>query len=192
MIDLSFKNSEKPAKGKVLLSDPFMDEDYFRRSMVYLCEHNADGSYGFVLNNFLPINLKDLGDNFPDIETQLTIGGPIDKDNLYFLHTLGDVLENSIPIKDNICLGGDFETLSKLLSENKKLIQKVRFFVGYSGWTVNQLENEINENSWIVVNLGKKSDLFSSKLTQTWNKYLKKQGGKFEIIADFTINPRYN
>jgi len=192
MIDLSFSSSKVPAKGSLLLSDPFMDEDYFRRSIVYLCEHNDDGSYGFVLNNFLPINIKDLGDNFPDIETQITLGGPLDKENLYFLHTLGDKIDNAILIKNDIYIGGDFQKLSELLSSDKKLVNKVRFFVGYSSWSVGQLENEMQENSWVSVKLQSKKDLFENKLKVTWNKYMKAQGGKFKIISDFTINPIHN
>lgn len=192
MIDLSFSNSNRPAKGKLLLADPFMDEEYFRRSIVYLCEHNEDGSYGFIINNFLPLNLKDLGEDFPDIETQLTIGGPIDKDNLYFLHTLGDTIENSIPIVDDIYLGGDFTKLSTLLNEDKSLIKQVRFFVGYAGWSKNQLKDEIKENNWIVVDLNSKSDLFDKKTSKSWKKYMKLQGGKFKVLADFIINPTNN
>lgn len=192
MIDLSFTSSKNPSKGSILLSDPFMNEDYFRRSIVYLCEHNKEGSYGFVLNNFLPLNLKELGEDFPDIETQLTLGGPIDKDNLYFIHTLGDQIENSIKIKGNIYIGGDFSKLSKLLTEDKKLIKKVRFFVGYSGWSLNQLNDEIEKNNWIAVKLNSKSDLFENKLKVTWRDYMKAQGGKFSVLADFIINPINN
>jgi putative transcriptional regulator len=192
MMDLSFTSSKVPAKGSLLLSDPFMDEDYFRRSIVYLCEHNNDGSYGFVLNNFLPINLKDLGDNFPDIETQITLGGPLDRENLYFLHTLGNKIDNAILIKDNIYIGGDFQKLSELLSSDQKLVNKVRFFVGYSSWSIGQLEDEMKNNSWISVKLLSKKDLFEDKLKITWSKYMKSQGGKFKILSDFTISPINN
>jgi len=192
MMDLSFTSSKVPAKGSLLLSDPFMDEDYFRRSIVYLCEHNNDGSYGFVLNNFLPINLKDLGDNFPDIETQITLGGPLDRENLYFLHTLGNKIDNAILIKDNIYIGGDFQKLSELLSSDQKLVNKVRFFVGYSSWSIGQLKDEMKNNSWLSVKLLSKKDLFEDKLKITWSKYMKAQGGKFKILSDFTISPINN
>jgi len=192
MIDLSFSSSKLPVKGSLLLSDPFMNEDHFRRSIVYLCEHSDEGSYGFVLNNFLPLNLKELGANFPNIETQLTLGGPLDKENLYFLHTLGDKIDNAIKVKGTIFLGGDFEKLSKILTEDKSLIKNVRFFIGYSGWSANQLNEEIEGNSWISVDLKSKRDLFENKLKVTWKKYMKAQGAKFKVLADFIINPTNN
>ena len=82
MIDITFQNEEDPAKGKLLISDPFLDEDYFRRSVVYLCEHNIDGSFGFVVNNFISINLNELDESLPKVEAQISLGGPMEVNSL--------------------------------------------------------------------------------------------------------------
>lgn len=192
MIDLSFTGSLQPAKGKILISDPFLDEDYFRRSVLYLCEHNKDGSFGFVLNNFININLHELDENFPKINTNISIGGPIESNSLYFIHTLGDKIQNSILVKDGVYLGGDFQELSNLVREDITLINQIRFFIGYAGWSPNQLNDEISKNAWVVIQLNSKNELFNSPDKHSWKSYMEGLGGKFKIMSKFPIDPRDN
>ena len=88
MIDITFSNSEALEKGKLLIAEPFLDEDYFRRAIIFLCENNNEGSFGFVINNFINIKLCDLDETFPDIETKISLGGPMEINSLYFLHKM--------------------------------------------------------------------------------------------------------
>ena len=118
MIDLAFINSIEPDKGKILISDPFLDEDYFRRSIIYLCEHNEEGSFGFVLNNFISVNLHELDETFPEIETQISLGGPMEINSLYFIHSFGEIIQNSVLITEGVYLGGDFQELTTLINED--------------------------------------------------------------------------
>jgi len=192
LLDLAFTNNLEPNKGRILLSDPFMDEEFFRRSVVLLCDFNEEGSFGFILNNFLPLNLRELGPNFPDIVAQLTIGGPIDNDNLYFIHTLGDKINEAILILDGIYLGGNFEQLTQLIQEDNSILNQVRFFIGYSGWSKAQLEDEISEHNWVVINLPSLNELFVDKHKHTWNSYMERLGGKYKIFARSPINPSNN
>lgn len=192
MLDIAFTNKIEPAKGKLLLSDPFMDEEFFRRSVVFICDYNEEGSFGFIVNNYLPLNLRELGPNFPDIVAQLTIGGPIDNDNLYFIHTLGNQIEEALPITDKIYLGGNFEQLTKIIEQNPETLKQVRFFIGYSGWSKAQLEDEIKENNWVVINLPSVDELFKDKAKHTWNSYMQRLGGKFKIYASSPLNPSNN
>lgn len=192
MIDLAFTNSLEPAKGKLLISDPFLDEDYFRRSVIYLCEHNNEGSFGFVLNNFININLHELDENFPEIPTHISLGGPIEPNSLYFLHTLGDQIQNSILVSDGVYLGGDFQELSNLVKEDFTLIDQIRFFIGYAGWSPDQLEDEITKNAWVVMNLKSKEDLFNTSNAHSWKSYMENLGGKFKIMSKFPLDPRDN
>jgi len=192
LIDLSFTNSIEPDKGKFLLSDPFLDEEYFRRSVIYLCEHNEDGSFGFVVNNFISLNLYELDESFPNIETKISLGGPIEVNSLYFIHTLGEKIENCVEVEDGIYLGGDFQALSTCIKEDEDLIKKVRFFIGYSGWSKDQLKNEIISNSWLVLDVNTKKDLFESPINKSWKRYMYDLGGKFKIMSKFPIDPREN
>ena len=192
MIDITFSNNLEPEKGKLLISDPFLDDDYFRRSLIYLCEFNKEGSFGFVINNFISINLHDLDESFPEIETQISLGGPMEINSLYFIHTLGDKINNSLLINENIYLGGDFQQLSTFIKEDESIIKNVRFFIGYSGWEANQLDTEIRNNSWIVSEMNSPSMLFGSQSKLTWKRYMYELGGKFKIMSKFPIDPKDN
>lgn len=192
MIDLTFKNTIKPGKGKILISDPFLDEDYFRRSIIYLCEHNDEGSFGFVLNNFISVNLHELDESFPNIETQISLGGPMEINSLYFIHTFGDQIQNSVMITDEIYLGGNFQELTTIIKEDETQINQVLFFIGYAGWKADQLETEISINSWIVTDFNIKENLFKPKNKQTWKRYMYDLGGKFKIMSKFPIDPNKN
>src|SRR5690554_7603126 len=74
-INLSFENKRKPRKGRVLIADPFSKDEYFGRSVVYLCDHNSEGTFGFVLTNYLDLNLAEVAKNFPNISANISIGG---------------------------------------------------------------------------------------------------------------------
>ncbi len=192
MIDITFSNDLEPEKGKLLISDPFLDDDYFRRSLIYLCEFNKEGSFGFVINNFISINLHDLDESFPEIETQISLGGPMEINSLYFIHTLGDKINNSLLIDENVYLGGDFQQLSVFIKEDESIIKNVRFFIGYSGWAANQLDTEIRNNSWIVSEMSSSKLLFDSQSKLTWKRYMYDLGGKFKVMSRFPIDPRDN
>ncbi len=192
MIDITFSNSEALEKGKLLIAEPFLDEDYFRRAIIYLCEHNNEGSFGFVINNFINIKLSDLDETFPDIETKISLGGPMEINSLYFLHKLGDKIQNSALVENGIYIGGDFQELTALIKEDNAIMNEVRFFIGYSGWAADQLESEIKNNTWIVSDNNAENILFESQAKQTWKRYLRDLGGKYKIIATFPLDPNNN
>lgn len=192
MIDITFSNSEALEKGKLLIAEPFLDEDYFRRAIIYLCEHNNEGSFGFVINNFINIKLSDLDETFPDIETKISLGGPMEINSLYFLHKLGDKIQNSALVENGIYIGGDFQELTALIKEDNAIMNEVRFFIGYSGWAAEQLESEIKNNTWIVSDNNAKNILFESQAKQTWKRYLRDLGGKYKIISTFPLDPNNN
>jgi putative transcriptional regulator len=192
LIDIAFQNEEDPAKGKLLISDPFLDEDYFRRSVVYLCEHNDDGSFGFVVNNFISINLNELDESLPKVETHISLGGPMEVNSLYFIHQFGDQIENSAEISPGVFLGGDFQQLSNKIVEDESNISKVRFIIGYAGWKRKQLQEEIENNAWIVKELSSPFQLFESKSRLSWKRMMFDLGGKYKIMSKFPLTPMNN
>jgi putative transcriptional regulator len=192
LIDFAFTNDKAPKKGKILLSDPFLDEEYFRRSIVFLCEISEEGSFGFVLNNLIDVNLADIDSKLPAIQTKISLGGPVETGSLYFLHSFGEQIENSLLISNNIYIGGEFEQLTNLLKENPDLINQVRFFIGYAGWGLGQLEAEIAENSWIVSNLTPIQEVFDIRKTNSWEERMNQLGGKYKVISKFPLDPNQN
>lgn len=190
--DLSFSNKLPPRKGRILLSDPFLGDEYFERSVVYLCEHSKEGSFGFVLNNYIEIRLTDLNEKFPDVMGKLSIGGPVEKETMYFLHTLGDQIADSLLIDQNFFMGGDFEQLYSLLDEKVLNERKFRLFIGYSGWGAGQLQEEIKENAWIVANVDSTEELMDVTIPDLWKHFMSKLGHKYKIISEFPIDPNEN
>ena len=109
-------NNLNPQKGNLILAEPFMEDDYFGRSVVFMCEHNKKGSYGFILNNKLEIFLDDI---VPEIELKkinIYYGGPVNSTNLFYLHQLGDLIEDSTQISDNIWTSGDFNQIIEFIN----------------------------------------------------------------------------
>lgn len=192
LLDISFSNKIPPRKGRVLLSDPFMGDEYFERSVVYLCEHSEEGSFGFVLNNFIEIQLSQLNERFPEIIGKISLGGPIEKETMYFVHSMKDELNESISIDNGVYIGGDFEQLYEILTEQHLQDNKVRFFLGYSGWDAGQLAAEIKENAWVVCNVDSLDEIMNVNQPDLWKYFMNKMGDKYKIISQFPIDPSEN
>lgn len=169
--------STLPKKGHLLIAEPSILGDVsFNRSVVLLAEHNNEGSIGFILNKPLNYTINDL---LPEIEASFKIynGGPVEQDNLYFIHNIPEIIPNSVEISNGIYWGGDFETTKQLINEDKISKKNIRFFLGYSGWSFNQLEMELQENSWIVTENNSKNKLLSKASSLFWKEKIIEQGG---------------
>jgi putative transcriptional regulator len=192
VLDISFTNQLKPKKGRILISDPFVGDEYFERSVVYLCEHSKEGSFGFVLNHLVEINIRDLNPDFPEIKVQMSLGGPVETESLYFLHTIGHALNESIELQKGIFIGGDFDQLAKIVKEEQFTNNQIRFFLGYSGWESKQLEEEIADNIWIVSEIDSLEEIMNTALQDPWKYFIQKLGGKYKLISNFPMNPNEN
>lgn len=191
-MDIKFKNRRKARRGRVLLADPFAQDDYFGRSVVYLCEHNADGSFGFVINNYIDTNLWEIAKNFPKTDSEVSVGGPVETQNIFFLHTVGNLLEGAMEIEDGIFMGGNYDELLNLIAENKVADHQVRFFLGYSGWSKQQLEEEINEYAWIVAPVLNPLEIMDSTIPNLWEFFMKREGKNYEIFTKFPKDIQLN
>ena len=191
MLDISFKGEHQPEQGAVLISDPFLNEDFFRRSVIMLCEHTEEGSFGFVLNNFLDIDLHEIDSEFPNIHARISVGGPVETESLFFFHTFEANIPGSITIRKGLYLGGNFDLIKEQL-RNPKNHNQIRFFLGYSGWGKEQLSTEMNENAWLVAKNISNPEVMDTLGNNQWKAFLQKQGERFKPIADFPINPQLN
>lgn len=181
----------EPQKGRILIAEPFLKGRYFRRSIVLLAEYTDQGAVGFVLNKPVHLSLSDVLVNFPVFEADVFVGGPVDTNRIYFMHTLSHLIPNSLHIKDNLYWGGDFEALRQLIEEKRIHTSQIRFFAGYSGWDAGQLEREINEDSWMVSELNVASIMNVEDLN-VWEKSLRTLGGKYRMWSNFPENPSLN
>lgn len=183
-------SSIKPSKGKLLISEPFMQDYYFKRSVILLAEHNEDGTFGVVINKPLFVNLNDLLKDFPEIEAELFLGGPVSTNSLFYIHKYPEIAESHI-ITDGIYWGGDLEIVKEMAASNKLDQDNIRFFLGYSGWVPQQLDGEIKRNSWVISKLDT-SILFDKSVNDVWNKMVVNLGEDYSYWINFPENPIYN
>lgn len=178
-------------KGKLLIAEPsILSDSSFNRSIIFLTEHNKEGSVGFIINKPTKYCLQDL---IPEINCSFTVykGGPVEQNNLYFVHKIPELIPESIKIDKNMYWGGNFEVLKELLNNQTIQAEDIRFFLGYSGWSISQLDEEIKESSWIVCNNNYKDLLTENSLT-LWKNKLLELGGKYKIWANAPKSPTLN
>ena len=180
-----------PVKGKILIAEPFMRDPYFKRSIVLLTEHNEDGSVGFVLNKPVDIPVHEVFKEFPRIDTEISIGGPVATNTVHYLHTLGDIIPNSMNVIGDIYWGGDFDFIQGLIKTGKLNQDQIRFFLGYSGWQPNQLDNELEEKSWIVTDIDE-SFILERNYQNMWKTSLSRLGDKYKLWSGFPEDPAMN
>ena len=181
----------KPHKGKLLIAEPsILNDNSFNRAIVLLTEHSINNSVGFILNRQLQYTLNDL---IPELNCNFPIyqGGPVEQDNLYFVHRVPDLIPDSIEVEKGIFWGGNFETLRNLLNDELISTTDIRFFLGYSGWSKDQLEDEMNQNSWFVTE-NNFDNIFSIDEESLWKNKLLEKGGNYKLWAnapsDFNLN----
>ena len=184
------ENKLSPRKGRVLIAEPFLPGDYFSRSTVLLVQCSEDGDVGFILNKPTDLLVKDLFKGFPDFDSNAFLGGPVSNDKLFFFHTLGDRIPDSLQISGNLFWSGDFEHLTALMHAGLVEEEEVRFFLGYSGWSAGQLETEIADHSWVVTEPTIESILASDE--NFWNESIKSIGGNALLWQNFPENPELN
>ena len=181
-----------PAKGTILIAEPFLRDIYFQRSVALLVNHGEQGSMGFVLNHKLLFCVNDFFDELKNVpKIPVYLGGPVAANRLFFIHSIESLIKNSEQITDNLYFDGDFEGLMYHLQTGKLLNDKVKFFIGYSGWTENQLDREINENSWLV---GKASDekMMLAEDESFWTECVKNMGEEYLTWLNYPKDPTLN
>lgn len=183
---------EKPEKGTLLIAETGLTGNAsFSRAIIFITEHNNDeGSVGFVLNKKTRHYLSDV---LPEVQKNfnLYMGGPVERDNLYYIHKVPEQLPGSIEVVDGVFWGGDFGVLKNELRQGNIPEDKIKFFMGYSGWMPLQLEAEIKANSWIVLK-EQYRDIFQVTDASTWKAKLKELGGKYLLWANSPENPNFN
>lgn len=182
----------KPAKGVLLVAEPSIIGDVsFNRSVVLLAEYNESGSVGFILNKPLDFTLKDF---IPEINSNLSVfnGGPVEQDNLYFIHKVPDLIPGSVEISNGVYWGGDFSAITELLKNNIIKADEIRFFLGYSGWESEQLDQELEMNHWVVTPNIYKNKLIGKSYNNFWKEKMKEFGGDYLIWCNSPEYPNYN
>lgn len=186
-----YRNNLKPEKGSLLISEPYLPDPNFERTVVYLCEHNDEGSFGFVLNKASNVHVDDLLHDISGFDEQVFVGGPVEQNTLHFLHR-ADYLEGGILVQEGIYWGGNYQQLLSLINSGTIDRDDFRFYVGYSGWGEGQLEKELEEDTWIVAHNATPDLIFDTEPEDLWRGVLKRMGGRYNIISNYPEDPRLN
>jgi len=186
-----FERDKGIKAGQMLLSEPFMMDENFRRSVVLVCEHDKEnGVIGLMLNKPINLRLNDVVEDFPAFKGRVFLGGPVGTDTLQFLHSLGEI-RGSIQLSDRLYWGGDFEQVKTLIAKDKITVHDIRFYLGYSGWGTEQLEQELKDNSWIIAQANYKH-IFQIPADKLWKEVMKNMGGLYDTMSEYPENPILN
>jgi len=187
-----FEKDKGIKQGSLLLSEPFMMDENFRRTVVLVCEHNFEnGTIGIILNKPIKLRMNEVVEDFPPFKGKLYLGGPVGTDTMQFLHSLGDEIEGTVKLSEHLYWGGNFEQLKLLIKEGKIGPDDVHFFLGYSGWGVGQLEEEMKSNSWIVAK-ATHQHIFQTAPDDLWKAVMKNMGGLYDTMAGYPEDPLLN
>ena len=178
--------------GSILISEPFLPDPNFSRSVVLLTEHNIHGSFGFVLNQPTEHSVNRVMEELVHVNHSLYQGGPVELESFHYLHTYGHI-DKSLEIGDGVHWSGDFEQVYSGIQDGSLSADQFRFFIGYSGWAAGQLEAELAEKSWIIGDFNAKY-LFDDTIedAELWKHAIRDKGGNFSLLANSPENPSLN
>jgi putative transcriptional regulator len=180
----------EPKQGIILISEPSLQDYYFRQSVVLLAEHSNEGTFGVIINKPIEMRLPEIFGDLKEFDFKVYLGGPVKTDSVFFIHTLDDI-NGSLKIMKGLYWGGDIATIKSYIRKGLIGENHIRFFVGYSGWNPDQLEREISENSWVLSHTTAR-EVIDDKPELLWSNYLKHMGQDYAIWAnyppDLTLN----
>lgn len=192
ILSMKIKQPE-PQCGSLLIAEPLLVDGCFSRSTVCVIDHNADtGTMGLVTNRMSAYKLQELVDGIDSAEDiPVFIGGPVHKERLYYLHTFGAEIPDSIDVCDGLYVGGDFDRVKEIINMGAITRGNIRFFVGYSGWEKGQLRGELDRYEWAV---GKCNpvDLLLLEENEAWRKAVSDMGERYRVWLNIPIDAALN
>lgn len=191
--NIFFKYNSKiePGNGSILVSEPHLPDSNFDRTVILLCKHDEEGSFGFVLNKKSNVRLDELIREAEGIKTEVYVGGPVEQNTLHFLHR-DETLENTEFVSEKLYWGGNFELQLNWLKDQIVDVKDVKFFLGYSGWSAGQLQEEIEHSSWMVFKPKNYDFIFEADAEGLWKSVLEEKGGRYSMYSKYPIDPRLN
>jgi putative transcriptional regulator len=175
-------------QGKLLVSSPALLDPNFRKTVVLIAHHDDEGAMGLVLSRPSDVCAAEavpVLDGFPGASDPVFVGGPVQPEAFMVLAEFEDVSQAAARIMDRLgFMPADAEP-------DDLAIVRLRLFSGYSGWGVGQLEAELEEDSWIVVD-GVPEDAFADDPDELWRVVLHRQGGAFELMENMPYDPGLN
>lgn len=186
------KNIPEPDRGDLLISEPFLNDPNFERTVILICEHNERGTFGLVLNKVTDLTLEDVLTEEVAFTGLLNLGGPVEQNTLHFVHRLGDSIDGSIELGNGLYWSGDFDQIKLMLNQGVLCESDIQFYLGYSGWEEGQLRDELDAQSWFVKKGTTSQEIFDMDADEFWKSILKTMGGKYKVFSNYPVDPRLN
>ena len=177
-------------KGKLLISEPLMQDDNFHKSVIFLCHHSPKESLGFILNKQASQLLNFYLNDAMSLDFPVFIGGPVDQEMLHFIHSVPEIAGGE-KITEDIYWSGDLEQIVEGIKIGKVTTDNCKFFIGYSGWGIRQLEAEIEMNAWLVAH-SNTALVFNTPEKMVWNEAVKSLGKQYAPLLFMPENPELN
>ena len=175
-------------QGKLLVSSPSLLDPNFRKTVVLIAHHDEEGALGLVLSRPSDVAAAEavpVLDGLPGAEDPVFVGGPVQPDAFMVLAEFEDVDQAAAPIMDTVgFMPADAEP-------GDLAIKRLRLFAGYSGWGSGQLEDELADDSWIVVDAAAE-DAFADDPDVLWRTVLQRKGGPFSLMENMPYDPGLN
>lgn len=168
--------------GRFLVAAPSMPDERFQKSVVFICKHDEDGALGIIVNNAvddLPLGqvFKQLGIEVPKkaAEQPVLFGGPVETSRGLVLHSADYKREETLLIEGGMALTASLEILKDIAGGSGP--KHAWLALGHSGWAPGQLDREMQDNAWLVVD-GDSALVFGTDFDAKWQKALDRLGGK--------------
>lgn len=181
-----------PNRGQLLIAEPsIIPDNSFNRSIILLVACTSEGSVGFIMNKPSDYTLQNF---IPDVYRDFVVynGGPVEQENLYFIHTRPDLIESSLEISRGLYWGGNFEQVIDRIDSKQLQSSEIKFFLGYTGWASKQLEEELDNNSWILTENHYRSSLLTKPDLSFWKEKMIELGGEYSLWANAPEDPSLN
>lgn len=186
-------NTLEVSMGDILVAEPFLNDSYFERSVILMVDNDDnDGSFGVMLNKRLRLSIHDIVKGFPEFYSDVYLGGPVNTDQVFFMHTIGESVPRSIDMGNGLFWGGNIYALKPMIQNDMIEAEDVKFFLGHSGWEPQQLREELRLNSWVVAKNIQCSDIMNTEPNQMWSKFANIASKNHKLWNKFPVDPSDN
>lgn len=177
--------------GNLLVSTPLLHDFYFGHSVILLVEREFTSTMGFILNNLSRNVVSDIVIEMSDVHFPIFIGGPVNQDRVFYIYKNNNI-HNSISINNGLFWGGDIDQIKNFIKDGIISKDEIKFFLGYSGWQEQQLEEEIRRDSWIITKPNSIDEILNTNANNLWKSVVAKLGKDYKNWFNFPVNPMDN
>jgi putative transcriptional regulator len=186
------KNIPDPKNGDLLISEPFLHDPNFDRTVILVCDNGIEGTFGLVINKTTNLLLAEVMNETINFNSCLNLGGPVEQNTLHYVHRIKVPIDDSIELGNGLYWSGDFNQIKELIANGQVTEEDIKFYLGYSGWSEGQLREELDQQSWFVKPQATSRQIFDMDEEALWQSILKEMGGKYKVFSNYPSDPRLN